>query len=66
MFQDLSLRCIETGFLADLRRGSNSLNPDTGEIKNKLENNIYQKTVKYLKLWNKYSLIIPISAIIHL
>ena len=30
LFQDLSRRPIETGFLADLRRGSNSLNSDTG------------------------------------
>jgi len=29
MFQDLSRRSIETGFLADLRRGSNSLISDT-------------------------------------
>ena len=29
MFQDLSRCLIETGFLADLRRGSNSLNSDT-------------------------------------
>ena len=31
MFQDLSGRSIQTGFLADLRRGSNSLNSDTGD-----------------------------------
>ena len=30
MFQDLSRRSIETGFWTDLRRGSDSLNSDTG------------------------------------
>ena len=30
MFQYLSRRSIKTRFLADLRRGSNSLNSDTG------------------------------------
>ena len=29
MFQDLSRRSIETGFMADLRRSSNSLNSDS-------------------------------------
>jgi len=32
MFQDLSQRSIKTGFLADLRRGSNSLNSDTVQL----------------------------------
>ena len=32
MFPDLSQRSIETGFLAVLRRGSNSLNSDSGEL----------------------------------
>ena len=32
IFQDLSRRSIETGFLGDLRRGSNSLNSDTDHI----------------------------------
>ena len=31
MFQDLRRHSIETGFLADLRRGSNSLNSNSGE-----------------------------------
>ena len=32
LFQDLSRRSIETGFLADLKRDSNSLNSDSGSV----------------------------------
>ena len=55
MFQNLSRRSIETGFFADLRRGSNSLNSDTGftlcpSRRNDVNILVINRTGKYLNI----------------
>ena len=57
IFQDSSQRLIETGFWADLRRGSNSLNSDLGRICQNIR--IKLKVFKFLIL--KLSLFFLVS-----
>ena len=59
IFQDSSQRLIETGFWADLRRGSNALNSDLGRICQNIR--IKLKVFKFLIL--KLSLFFLVSKI---